>query len=75
MRRALGGGNPPEKFFELLRQLKLPTSLKENGLKLTDVEKAAAIAVENPYWNPRPIELDGVRELIARAYAGTPPWA
>lgn len=70
MGRALGGGNPSETLFDLLRRLKLPTSLKQIGFKATDIEKAAAIAVQTPYWNPRPVELDGVRDLIASAYEG-----
>jgi len=37
------------------------------------IERAADIAMKNPYWNPRPIERDAIRDLIARAWAGEPP--
>ena len=36
------------------------------------VDKAADLAVKNPYWNPRPIERERIRELIRRAWAGEP---
>ena len=37
------------------------------------IDKAADLAVTNPYWNPRPLERDAIRDLIARAFAGEPP--
>jgi hypothetical protein len=37
------------------------------------IEKAADIAVKNPYWNPKPIERNAIRDLIARAWAGDAP--
>ncbi len=54
----------------LLKQLRVKRGLKEFGLKEEDVDKAAAIAIANPYWNPRAIERDPIRELIRRAWAG-----
>jgi hypothetical protein len=35
-----------------------------------DVDKAAEIAVSNPYWNPRSVEKGPIRELIRRCWAG-----
>jgi hypothetical protein len=37
------------------------------------IDRAADLAVKNPYWNPRPVERDAIRALIARAFAGAPP--
>jgi len=54
----------------LLENLKVKRGLKEFGMKEEDVDKAADIAVSNPYWNPRKVEKEGVRELIRRAWAG-----
>lgn len=56
----------------LLQKLKVKTGLKEFGMKEADIDKAADIAVSNPYWNPRPIERDPIRELIRRVWAGEP---
>jgi alcohol dehydrogenase class IV len=56
----------------LLTKLKVKRGLKEYGFKEEDVDKAAKLAVGNPYWNPRSIEEEPVRELIRRAVMGEP---
>jgi len=56
----------------LLTRLKVKRGLKDFGFKESDVDKAADIAVSNPYWNPREVKRDPIRELIRRAYAGEP---
>jgi alcohol dehydrogenase class IV len=50
-----------------------PTALFQIGMPEEGIDKAVELALANPYWNPRPLERDGLRELIGRAYAGTPP--
>ena len=42
--------------------------MPESGIDL-----AADRALANPYWNPRPLEREAIRDLIARAYVGDPP--
>jgi alcohol dehydrogenase class IV len=54
----------------LLERLKVKRGLKDFGFKEEDIDKAADIAVGNPYWNPRAIEKGPIRELIRRAWAG-----
>jgi alcohol dehydrogenase class IV len=54
----------------LLERLKVKRGLKDFGFKEEDVDKAAEIAVSNPYWNPRPVEKEPIKELLRRAYAG-----
>ncbi|KAH8878953.1 putative maleylacetate reductase [Thozetella sp. PMI_491] len=54
----------------LLGKLKVERGLKAFGMKEEDIDKAADIAVSNPYWNPREVERTAVRELIRRAWAG-----
>ncbi|KAI9870425.1 MAG: hypothetical protein M1830_004264 [Pleopsidium flavum] len=54
----------------LLTKLKVKRGLKEFGMQESDVEKAADIAISNPYWNPREIEKGPIKELIRRAWAG-----
>ncbi|WYZ39493.1 hypothetical protein EsH8_III_001407 [Colletotrichum jinshuiense] len=54
----------------LLSKLKVERSLKALGMKESDIETAADIAVSKPYWNPREIERSALRELIRRAWAG-----
>lgn len=54
----------------LLSKLNVTRALKDFGFREEDIDRAADIAVSNPYYNPRPIERDRIRELIRRAYAG-----
>ncbi|MCJ1305520.1 hypothetical protein MMC08_008334 [Hypocenomyce scalaris] len=54
----------------LLTKLKVKRGLNDFGMKEEDVDKAAEIAVSNPYWNPREIEKGPIRELIRRCWAG-----
>ncbi|KAJ9643957.1 hypothetical protein H2199_003823 [Coniosporium tulheliwenetii] len=54
----------------LLERLRVKRGLKELGMREEDVDKAAEIAVSNPYWNPRSVEKELVREVFRRAWAG-----
>lgn len=54
----------------LLTKLGVKRGLKEFGFREEDVDRAADIAVSNPYWNPRAVERGAIRELIRRAWAG-----
>ena len=56
---ALGGGAAAAALFGLARRIGAPRSLRELGLAEADLDRAADLAVENPYWNPRPVEPDG----------------
>lgn len=73
IRRALGGNNGARALFDLTVALKAPTSLRSLGMPESGIERAADLAVKNPYWNPRPLERRAIRDLIARAWAGDPP--
>ncbi len=42
-------------------------------MKQADVERAARIACEAPYPNPRKVEYDAVLGLLAAAYQGRRP--
>ncbi|MFO1209146.1 MAG: maleylacetate reductase [Amaricoccus sp.] len=50
-----------------------PTALRDLGLGVADLDRAAALAVENPYWNPRPFDRAAIRALLGRAWSGEPP--
>lgn len=73
MRDALKTEDPAKALFELGRAVGAPASLSALGMPEDGIDKAADLAVANPYWNPRPIERDGIRVLIARAWAGERP--
>jgi hypothetical protein len=45
-------------------------------MRAADLDRAADIAVANPYWNPRPFgpaERGEIRALLQRAFDGEPP--
>jgi alcohol dehydrogenase class IV len=71
--RALGAGDPAQALFDLAGRLGARRALRDIGMPQDGIERAADLAVRSPYWNPRPIERDAIRDLIARAYAGEPP--
>jgi maleylacetate reductase len=70
---ALGVSDAARGLYDLAGRLGAPRSLKELGMREVDIGAAAGLAVERPYWNPRPVERAALRDLIARAWAGVPP--
>ncbi|WP_353148322.1 maleylacetate reductase [Pollutimonas bauzanensis] len=72
---ALGvqGTSAPAALFDLAQRLGAPTTLKALGMKEEDLDRVADIALANPYWNPRPIERQPLRQLLQDAYEGRRP--
>ena len=75
--RALGvsHGLAGAALYDLAERLGAPLTLRELGLNESDLDKATDIALANPYWNPRPIERDGIRQLLQDAFDGRRPRA
>jgi alcohol dehydrogenase class IV len=74
VRRALGGPtSAAEGLYALARRLQAPKALKELGLEAGDLDRAAELATQNPYYNPRPVTRDGLRALLEAAFQGGPP--
>ena len=73
--RALGADNAPRALYDLARAIGAPAALRDLGMPEQGIDAAADLAGQNPYWNPRPVEPDAIRGLIARAWAGAPPEA
>ncbi|KAJ6261522.1 hypothetical protein Dda_4192 [Drechslerella dactyloides] len=63
-------GDPVKGLNVLLNTLGVKRALTEFGMKEEDVDKAAEIATSNPYYNPRQIRKDEIREVIRRAVVG-----
>jgi maleylacetate reductase len=70
---ALGAQSAAQGLFDLAASLGAPTSLAALGMKPADLDKAADIAVQNPYYNPRPITREGIRALLQDAFDGRRP--
>ena len=73
--RALGARDAPRGLYDLELKLNLRMKLSEIGLREADLERAAKIASESPYPNPRPVEVAGVLALLRAAYEGRRPEA
>jgi maleylacetate reductase len=71
--RAIGVENACSGIHDLLRALSLPSRLADIGMKEADLERAARIATEAPYPNPRKVEYAPVLELLRSAYQGRRP--
>ncbi|WP_028746593.1 maleylacetate reductase [Rhizobium mesoamericanum] len=65
---AVGGG-----LWEFARSVGAPLALRDIGLTEADLDKASQIAVDNPYWNPRPIDRPSIRALLQDAWEGRRP--
>jgi maleylacetate reductase len=67
---SVGGG-----LWDFAKSIGAPLALRDLGLTEADLDKAAGIATENPYWNPRPIDLTSIRALLQGAWEGSRPTA
>jgi maleylacetate reductase len=73
--RALGVADAALGVHELARRLGAPTSLAAIGMPAGDLDRACAIALDNEYPNPRPIEAKALRQLLQNAFEGVAPAA
>ncbi len=71
--RAIGAEDAARGIYDLELKLRLPMRLSEIGMQEADLERAARIAAEAPYPNPRKVEYAPVLELLRDAYAGRRP--
>ncbi|MBW0450980.1 maleylacetate reductase [bacterium M00.F.Ca.ET.228.01.1.1] len=70
---ALGCDDAPAGLHALARELGVPVSLAALGMREADLDRAADLACQNAYWNPRPLERAPIRALLQRAFDGAPP--
>ena len=71
--RALHAESAPLGLWHLARSLNAPASLADIGMPADGLARAAGIALQNPYWNPRPLELAPLHALLRKAHAGEAP--
>jgi maleylacetate reductase len=70
---ALGVQDAAQGLFDLAVRIGAPVALKDIGMPADGLERAAQLATQNPYANPRPVEYAGVLELLKAAYEGGRP--
>ena len=73
--RAIGAADAAQGLYDLARRLNARLALRDIGMPESGIDKAADLAVTNAYWNPRPLERNAIRDLIARAWSGSAPVA
>jgi maleylacetate reductase len=71
--RALGAPSAARGLYDLAKRLNAPLTLKELGMPEAGLDKAADIAVSNPYPNPRKLERLAIRQLLDDAFHGRRP--
>jgi len=71
--RALGTDSAAAGLFDLAQRLGVPVALKDIGMPADGLDRAADLAVQTPYPNPRPLERAAIRELLQHAFDGVRP--
>jgi maleylacetate reductase len=73
----LGAPSAGDGLHRLAERLGAPMSLREIGMPEAGLERAAEEIAGAPYWNPRPVTREGVRQLLQDAFEGSAPraWA
>jgi len=75
--RALGqsraAADAPAGLYALAQQHGAPVSLQAIGMPADGLDRAADLAVQNQYPNPRPLERAALRALLQRAFEGAAP--
>jgi maleylacetate reductase len=69
---ALGASNAAQGIVDLAVRLPVPKTLATLGLHADQLEEAARLVVASPPWNPRPITLADMQQLLQAAYHGPP---
>ena len=69
----LGSPGPGQGLYSLAQRIGAPSSLKELGFPEDALDRAADIAMEQPYWNPRALSREGIRGLLDDAWHGRRP--
>jgi len=70
---ALGAVDAAQGIFDLIARIGAPTALNALGMPADGLERAARLASENQYPNPRPLEYEPMLELLKNAYSGRRP--
>lgn len=70
---ALGVSDPPAALWDVAKDLGLRVSLRELGLAVEDVPKAAQLAAQKRYANPRSFDEPQLETLLMSAYLGRRP--
>lgn len=68
-----GESEPGQALYCFATDMGAPLALRDLGLERGDLDRAAELATQNPYWNPAPVERDAIRRLLDAAWEGRAP--
>jgi maleylacetate reductase len=71
--RAINAPHAAQGVYDLMQSLGAPAALKDIGMREADLDRAADLATQAPYFNPRPTQRDGIRQLLDEAFHGRRP--
>lgn len=71
--RAIGRPCAASGLYDLADECDATLALRDIGLREDQIERALDLAIASPYPNPRPLEREALRRLIANAWAGERP--
>jgi len=69
----LHSAGPGQGLFDLAKRIGAPTALKDIGMPADGLDKAADLATESPYYNPRQPTRQQIRALLEDAFIGRRP--
>lgn len=70
---ALDTQDPAGALFDLTASMEAPTALAQLGLEESDLDQGVTLTLEEDFYNPRPVDRDGLAELLRDAYEGRRP--
>jgi len=71
--RAIDADDAAAGLYDLQARVGAPTSLRELGLAEADLDRAAELAVQSAYYNPRELDAGEIRALLQDAFLGKRP--
>lgn len=74
-RRATGSDTPAARLFDIAKDAGAPVALKDLDMPEDGIERAVDITLNTPYFNPRALEADALKDLVSNAWNGTRPQA
>jgi len=71
--KAMGTTSASGGIYDFASEINVPKSLKELGMKESDLDIAAEETVKTTPYNPKPVDIKSVREMLQQAYEGVRP--
>lgn len=73
IQRAMNCDDAAAGLYDLAKSVGAATALRDIGMPEDGIDKATEIALQNPYYNPRPLTKEGIHSLLRDAFGGRRP--